>query len=140
MTAIVPRSLGDNSLFLDPFNAIREFERMFAFNSQPTYPPYNLVKKSDSEFVLEFAVAGFAKKDIEISVENEHLIVRGEQESKGNERHYIHRGIGMRKFTRTFQLPEHVLVNGAEMLDGILKVSMTRVIPEEKKPKQITIK
>lgn len=141
MTSLVPRSLGNNSLFLDPLNAIREFERMFALNTQPSYPPYNLVKASDSEFILEFALAGFTKKDINVSVDNGRLVIAGEQVEQTNDStHYIHRGIGMRKFTRTFQLPENVVVDGAKMEDGILRVSMTRIVPEEKKPKQITIK
>ena len=139
MTALTPLPLG-GGIFLDPFAAIREFEKMFSLTTQPSYPPYNLIKKSDTELVLEFAVAGFSKEDINISVENRHLVIRGEQEVKNEENHYLHRGIGMRKFTRTFQLPEHVEVGEATMENGILRVAMTQIVPEEKKPKQITIK
>lgn len=141
MTSLMPRVLSNGSIFMDPFAAMREFEKMISLGTHTAYPPYNLVKKSDSKFQLEFALAGFQKKDIEIILEGNMLIIKGTATDEAIESDvYLHRGIGMRKFTRQFQLPEHVVVDAAEMENGILVIALSRLVPEEKKPKQITIK
>lgn len=126
----------------DPFSAIlgREFDKMFAQPVKATqYPPYNINKISEEHYVLEFAVAGFNKGGIDISVEKNILTVKGErQEDEGA--NYIHKGIAGRKFSRSFSLPEYFEVERASMEDGILYIDLYKHVPEEKKPKKITIK
>lgn len=132
-------TLGPNGLFTDPFAPLRELEKMMAASSQPAYPPFNMVQTAEDKFRLEFAVAGFTKKDISVTVNDRNLVIKGAQENKTEEK-YIHRGIAMRKFLRTFRLPEFMEVASATMTDGILRIELTRVIPEERKPKEIQVK
>ena len=126
--------------YIDPFATLsREIDKVF--NSKPTvaYPPYNIVKIDDDEFVMEFAVAGFAKDEIDVSIDKGVLHIEAEK-AEADEKHYLHKGIAARKFTRAFTLPEYFEVLSAEMQDGILSIGLVRIIPEDKKPKTIAIK
>ena len=105
----------------------------------PAYPPYNVVKIDDDKIVMEFAVAGFKKDDISITTEKNVLSIKAEK-SESEEKKYLHKGIAARKFSRAFTLPEYFEVTDAWFEDGILYIDLIRNIPEEKKPKQITIK
>lgn len=100
------------------------------------YPPYNIYKNKDS-YVLELAVAGFAKEDITISVKELTLTVEGELEASGEEA--IHKGIASRDFKQDFVLAEYVIVKDAELKDGLLRITLTQELPEEKKAKIIEI-
>ena len=124
----------------DPFMTFgQDIDRMFNAPLQKTnYPPYNVRKVDDEHFVMEFAVAGFKKEDIDISVEKSILTVKGEL-AEDNEVEYLYKGIAGRKFVRSFSLPEFFEVERAGMSDGILYVDLYRDVPEEKKPKNITI-
>ena len=125
---------------LFPFsNLAQEFEKVFSEPIKATqYPPYNLNKISDDHYVLEFAVAGFNKAGIDISVENNLLTVKGERhEDEGA--NYVYKGIAARKFSRSFSLPEYFEVDRASMIDGILYIDLYRHVPEEKKPKNISV-
>jgi molecular chaperone IbpA len=108
-------------------------------NTAPAYPPYNVVKVNDDKFVMEFAVAGFKKKDISITTEKNVLSIKAEK-PETSEKEYLHRGIAARKFSRSFTLPEYFEVESAGFEDGILYIDLIRNIPEEKKPKSIFIK
>ena len=127
-------------LFNDPF--FNTFSTVAKVQNSTNYPPYNLVKLNDKEFFLQFALAGFTKDDVSISLDNRKLTVKGE--SKGMEfpegAEYLHKGIATRKFTDIFTLPEFVEVIGAEFKDGILTVVLEKQIPEDKLPKTIAIK
>lgn len=128
-------------IFNDPFygTLAQEFEKLFTQPTKATYPPYNVNKISDEHLVLEFALAGFNRAGIDISVEKDVLTIKGErQEDEGA--NYIHKGIAARKFTRSFNLPEYFEVDRASMIDGILYVDLYKHVPEDKKPKKITIK
>jgi len=103
------------------------------------YPPYNVVKEDEDTFLIEFAVAGFSKKDITVEQEKNALIITGSIE-EDEEKNYAHKGIATRSFTRAFALAEYVEVKSATFEDGILTVKLIRVLPEEEKPRQITIK
>lgn len=142
MTAL--SRLAGESLFIDPMATLREFERMLSStqNGRNTgYPPYDIVRVGDDKLKVSFALAGFKKQDIFITVERGHLIVRGEHLVKENENEsFLYRGIAMRKFVRSFQLPEFFEVEGANMEDGILNIHLIRKVPEDKKPIEITIK
>ena len=108
------------------------------FRRVTTYPPYN-IKEKDDLGVIEFAVAGFAEKDLKVEVKDQTLHVYGCKEEKKSEDFY-HKGISDRTFQKKFKLHEHIVINGAELKDGLLKISYHRNIPESEKPKVITIK
>ena len=103
-----------------------------------TYPPYN-IKENDDKGVIEFAVAGFAEKDLTVEVKENTLSIYGCKEKELQE-DLMHKGISDRSFTKRFQLHKHIIVDNAELKDGLLKVSYHRDIPEAEKPKQIKIK
>jgi molecular chaperone IbpA len=131
-------------LFKDPFfiGFNREMERLSNVqlaSRQTNYPPYDLLKLDDDTYKLSLAVAGFSKKDIDVSVDNGTLIIKGEI-AESTDAEVVHKGIAARKFTRTFALGEYMEVTGAEMEDGMLHINIDRVVPEEKKPKSIKIK
>lgn len=103
------------------------------------FPPYNVIKEDEDTFLIEFAVAGFSKKDIEVKQEKNALIIEGsiqEDETKN----YVHKGIATRSFTRAFALAEYVEVRSATFEDGILTVKLVRELPKEERPKIIDIK
>jgi molecular chaperone IbpA len=106
------------------------------------YPPYNIIKQDDEHFVIELAAAGFSKEEFNIHLvpEGNKLVVQGVQDRGEDTKEYYHKGIAARNFTRTFALAEDVEVEGAEFTDGMLNISLVRIIPEEKKPKEITVK
>jgi molecular chaperone IbpA len=117
------------------------FETRFANQLTTNYPPHNIVKTDDTHYQIEIAVAGFKKHEISIEVEQEILTVKGESESTidTSERQYLHRGLSSRSFIRSWQLAEHMVVNGAEIKDGILTINLEYIIPEEKKARVIDI-
>jgi molecular chaperone IbpA len=101
------------------------------------YPPHNIIKTGETDYLIELAVAGFPKDALSIEVKDRTLTVIGEFDT--NKREYIHRGISTKKFKRTFRLSEHVQVHGADLKDGILSVELKYVIPEELRPRKIEI-
>ena len=131
-------------LFNDPFfiGFNRELDRLSHIHREAThqsYPPYNLVKIDEDTYKLSLAIAGFSKSEVEVSVDNGSLVIKGEKTEDASHE-VLHKGIAARKFTRTFALGEYMEVDRAEMADGILDVFVERNIPEEKKPKTIKIK
>lgn len=107
----------------------------------PNYPPYNIRKTGDNTYVIELAVAGFARQDIEIELTDNTMIVRGNAASDEKEsENYLWKGIATRNFTRTFALEDQIEVKDAEMLNGMLRVFLERIIPEHKKPKKVEVK
>jgi len=105
----------------------------------PAFPPHNIIKLDDNRYLVELAVAGFAEAEIDISVEDNNLIIKGEKKDKDTDVTYIHRGIGTRSFTKTLTVADTVEVRGAEFKDGILKIGLENVIPDHKKPRKIEI-
>ena len=103
------------------------------------FPPYNIRKDGENNFVIEMALAGFNKKDIEVEVEDGTLSIRSVKEDTSEANSEIYRGIAYRKFVRKFTLADAVVVNGAELENGMLTINLERVIPEEKKPRTITV-
>ena len=129
--------------FDDVFN---HFESMFDGDvfTAPTvnYPPYNIVRTGDNTYDIEVALAGFSKKDINVEYAENILTIKSvkSDESKESKDGVIHKGISKRQFTKSFTIADDVEVKGAELKDGLLRVSMERIIPESKKPKTIDIK
>ena len=115
-------------------------ERRFANQVQNNYPPYNVIKHDDNTFEIEVAVAGFNKEDITVQVDQDQLIIKGQQPQTSTEVQYMHRGLAARDFERTWTLADHMEVRGAELTNGILSVKLTRIVPEALKPRLIAIK
>lgn len=116
-------------------------DEIFKINAQhqTNYPPYNIIKYSDEKYAIEIAVAGFTQGEISIEVKENQLTVEGKQLNQAGLCEYVYRGISGRDFVRMFTLAEHVEVVGAKQENGILVVELERRVPEEKKPKQISI-
>ena len=132
-------------VFNDPFliGFSREFDRLNSLqksNSSVSYPPYNLIKIDEDNYRLDLALAGFDKKNVEVTVTDGSLLIKGEREEDEVDSNFVYRGIATRKFTRSFALGEYMEVDDAQLSNGILSVSLTRIVPEEKKPKAIKVK
>ena len=125
--------------FDDQFNRIVKMHDDLTKNI-PNYPPYNIKKTGDSTYVIELAVAGFAKQDIEIELADGKMVIKGNVQSEENENDFLWKGIASRNFTRVFALEDQVEVKDAEMINGMLKVFLERIIPEHKKPKKVEVK
>ena len=138
-------SLFDNFNQLTPYAVgfDRVFDQLNAYvtnNVTSTgFPPYNIRKDGDYTYVIEMALAGFGKEDIEVEVAEGLLTVRSVKENDENDSN-IYRGISYRKFNRKFTLADDVEVNDASLENGMLKIDLERIVPEEKKPRTITIK
>ena len=138
-------SLWDNFNQLTPYAV--GFDRIFdnlsryaADNVQSTgFPPYNIRKEGDYNYVIELALAGFGKKDVEVEVADGTLTVRSIKENSKDDS-TIYRGISYRKFERKFTMADDIIVTGAKLENGMLTVELERVVPEEKKPRLISVK
>jgi molecular chaperone IbpA len=125
--------------FDEQFNKLAKLHDEVAKNI-PNYPPYNIRKVSENKYTIELAVAGFAKQDIEITFEDNKLIVAGKISDENGTDNFIWKGIADRAFNRTFVLNDQVEIESAEMINGMLKIFLERIIPEHKKSKKIDIK
>ena len=133
-TMNVPRSL---FIGFDPI--LNELERIHsAGRSQDNYPPHNVVKIDNDNFNIELAVAGFSEEDISVEVKDGILLIKG-QHLDDDEREYAHKGISSRKFEKSFRLSEFVVIDGADLEDGILVVYARVELPEEKRPRKIEL-
>lgn len=117
-----------------------DIETRYANSVQTNYPPYNILKHSDNDFEIEIAVAGFDKTDITVEVDQDQLVVRGQRNKDDDASKYLHRGLAARDFERSWTLAEHMEVSEVELTNGILRVKITRIVPEELKPRLIPIK
>jgi molecular chaperone IbpA len=135
-----PVTVGFDNVF-DHFERMMDdhnFNEMVRYN----YPPYNIVKTGNFTYNIELALAGFSKKDIEINMEDGILNIKSvvEATKDKDEDGVIHKGIAKRYFSKSFTIADDVEVKGAELKDGLLKVSLERIVPESKKPRTIDIK
>ena len=103
------------------------------------FPPYNIRKEGDYNYVIEMALAGFGKKDIEVEVADGTLSVRSVKENSEDDS-TVYRGISRRRFDRKFTMADDIIVNGAKLENGMLSLELERVVPEEKKPRLVTVK
>lgn len=140
------------------FGQIKDFDKFFVgFDEQfnrmaklhddltkniPNYPPYNIRKTGENTYSIEMAVAGFGQSEIDIELDEDKLIVRGNTASEDTEdtSNYLFKGIANRAFTRAFAVDDHMEVKNAELFNGMLKIVLERIIPEHKKPKKIEVK
>jgi molecular chaperone IbpA len=102
------------------------------------FPPYNISKGGHLTYFIEMALAGFSKKDIEIEVSDGTLTIRSTKENEESEE-TLHRGISYRKFNRKFTLADDIVVNEASLENGMLRIDLERIVPEEKKPRIIKV-
>ena len=109
-------------------------------DNAPSYPPYNIESVGENAYRITMAVAGFAEEDLDVTVKENQLTIAGRSERKEDEVSYLHRGIATRAFERRFDLADHVKVVGANLANGMLTVSLERVVPEESKPRKVEIK
>ena len=121
---------------------IRQFQKLHddVTKNIPNYPPYNIKKIDDTHYVIEMAVAGFGQTDLDIEIDGGKLTVKGAVNSAEAEDNFLFKGIAARAFTRTFALNDQVEVKDAEIFNGMLKIALERLIPEEKKPKKVAVK
>lgn len=122
------------------------FDRLFqmldqsaGFDSESTYPPYNIERTGENAYRISLAVAGFAQNELKIEVKEQTLTISGEKSADAEGKTYLHRGIAARAFERRFQLADHVDVTGAKFENGLLHVDLVRNVPESKKPRTISI-
>ena len=129
-------------------NVFDHFERMFEDDfrglSVPNFPPYNIVKTGTNKYDVELALAGYSKKDIDVSLEEGVLTIKSvksaEEKEVEDNNGILHQGIAKRYFSKAFTIADDVEVKGAELKDGLLKVSLERIVPEHKQARTITIK
>ena len=130
------------SIFNDPFflGFGDQFVR-WETNKKTTssFPPYNVKKVDEDNYVVELAVAGYDREDIDVTVDKDTLIIKSEREND-EKSEYLHKGIAGRNFTQTFTLGEYMIVKSASLDNGLLTVKIERELPESAKPRQIKIK
>jgi molecular chaperone IbpA len=131
---LLPTALGFENAFAALDNAAHLLTA-----TQTAFPPVNVIKKDDYNFILELAVAGYRQDEIEITSERNSLKVTGKK-AETDERNYLVKGIAGRKFSRQFVLSDTVVVRDAALADGILSIELENVVPEEQKPRKIEIR
>jgi molecular chaperone IbpA len=122
--------------------ALIGFDRLLSTNgvTNQSYPPYNVIKRDDDHYEIEIAVAGFTQSEIEVEVDKNQLIIRGERKREENEDvEYLHRGLAFRSFEKSLTLGEYMQVGDASIMDGVLRIAITRIVPEALKPRKIQV-
>jgi len=107
--------------------------------SAPAYPPYNIVQSGEDSYQITMAVAGFGEQDLNITAQENTLVIRGKLADDTEEAPYLHHGIAGRAFERRFDLADHIKVVGADLVNGLLNIALEREVPEEQKPRKIAI-
>lgn len=130
------KSLFPRSTYVGFDTMLEELDRITSAATDH-YPPTNIIKTSEKEYLVELAVAGFSEEELDIEVVERTLTVRGSHEDRGRE--YIHKGISTKKFERKFRLSEYVEVSGANLKDGVLAIELEVIVPDEKSPRKIQI-
>ena len=139
-SAFTPQDLQKMMGFSVGFDSV--FDRFFDMDTtrDSGYPPYNIRKINEAQYVIEIARAGFSKDDIEIELTEGNLAVRSKKEEETNgDDSFVHKGIAKRSFLRSWTLSDDIIVKGADLKDGMLIINLEKVIPDEKKPRLIQI-
>jgi molecular chaperone IbpA len=122
--------------------ALIGFDRLFNERnySNQTYPPYNVIKRDEDNYEIEIAVSGFTLAEIDVEVHQNQLIIKGERKREDDSTlEYLHRGLAFRSFEKYLTLAEHMQVGAATIKDGVLRIAITRILPEELKPRKIEV-
>lgn len=126
--------------FEEPMSQFKQLHDELTKNI-PNYPPYNIRKNDENSYTIELAVAGFGESEIDITIDGGKLIVRGNVDTKTDDTHdYLFKGIATRAFTRAFAIDDSIEVKDAEYFNGMLKIALERMIPEQSKPKKVPVK
>ena len=136
--SLLPSTVGFDRLL----STIEDFESVMSGNklARNPYPPYNIVKESENDYTIEIAISGFKREDIEITLEKNKLLITGISVSDDSkQRNYLHKGIASRNFTHVFTLNDTVIVKSADVVDGLLVVTLENIVPEQSKPRKIPI-
>lgn len=136
---LIPTTVGFDTIF----KSLEDMHR--SMSKSNAYPPYNIKKVADNKYVIELAVAGFGKHDIDVEILDNTLVIKGATSidtltKDGTDVTYLYKGIAERAFTRSFKLADSIEIKNAELINGILKVWLEALIPEEKKPRKVDIK
>lgn len=132
---LLPSTVGFDRLFSTLDEAINIPEKVLT-----SFPPYNIAKVSDDKYVIELAVAGFRKEELDVTIEDNKLTVQGNaKKDEDSNKTYYHRGIALRNFTRVFTIADTVVVKSADLVDGLLVIELQNIIPENKKPRKIAL-
>ena len=118
---------------------LQEVEDLLAAPVNQSFPPHNIIKVDDYQYVVELAIAGFTKQEVTITLKDGMLEIKGQKNPDRDDIQYLHKGIGTRSFVKTITLADTVEVRGAEFKDGILRIALENVVPESKKPRNIEI-
>ena len=121
------------------FNTLEQLNGLS--NVSESYPPYNLIRTGDDRFVIEVALAGFSREELNVEIKENVLHINGEKEQVKDDgkKDFIHKGIGTRRFHKTFTLAEYVEVVEGAYVDGVLTIVCERQLPEEKKPRKLDL-
>ena len=135
--SLLPATVGFDRLLstIDEFADKMVNEKMV----KNTYPPYNIIKENDKDYMIEIAISGFKRDEIDITLDNSKLKVAGCVKNHLENNKYLYKGIANRNFVHQFTLNDTVVVKGAEFVDGLLVIRLENVIPEEKKSRKIPI-
>ena len=126
--------------FSDVFSQLEDVQKMVT-KGVHNYPPYNIKKVKDNKYVIEMAVAGFAKSDIEVTLEGNTLVIKGSaKELDGEEGTFLHKGIANRNFSREFKLADKIEIKDAELVNGMLKVWLENMVKAQDLIKKIAVK
>ena len=135
------QSLANLNRALIGFDTLFEnFENRFANQINSNYPPYNILKQGEDRYEIQIAVTGFSPDEISVQIDQDQLIIKGQSTNNDDETTYLHRGLAQRDFTRVFALAEHIEVGEASIKNGVLKIEVTRIVPESLKPRVLKIK
>ena len=127
-----------HSRFVGFENVWDEIERLTAAGAnEKGFPRHNIIKYSDTDYAMEFALGGYRKDDLDIEVKPGVLVIKGDPDE--DTRIYLHKGITTKKFVETFRLADHVVVDGAEFVNGLLVIKLKVELPEEQRPRKIDI-
>ena len=133
---LTAKQLFPRSAFVGFDTMIDELDRI-PRHSGDTFPPHNILKTGEDQYLIELATAGFSEAELEIEVKNRTLTIRGQHKDTGRE--YIHKGISTKKFERQFRLSEYVEVMGADFRQGLLAIQLEVIIPESQRPRKVEI-
>ena len=128
-----PYTIGYDNIF-DHFNDMFEGSGL-----ENNYPPYDILKRTNTTYDIQVALAGYSKEDISVEIKENTLLIKSVKPNKDDKVQVLHRGIAKRYFERYFTVADDVKVNSAELKNGLLTVSLERIVPEQKKPKIIKI-
>lgn len=141
MTRLTTKNLPDFYKSTIGFDRLfNEMERAFTNTTSTGYPPYNIIKTAERQYVISIAVAGFTKDSLEVTQDGDKLTVTGKAPEQDESVEYLHRGLAGRSFERQFQLADHVEIKEVTLDLGVLNIYLEQIVPDELLPRKIEIK